>query len=277
MISASETDDTQVDSKLLKKYKKLEELVRGYEKVGVAFSGGVDSSLLLFTCCQVLGPENVIGLQALSCLLSPDVIGDAAKTFTHCAGSNAQLHYVELFPLELDTFVANNPDRCYVCKKNVYSKLIEKMISKDGLYLLDGTNVDDIQGERPGLKAVEELQIKTPLRDCGLNKKEIRTLAKKLGLPNHALPSNSCLATRIPTRTKITYDRLIEVEKSEAILKKLGFFGCRARIVGNRVVIEIVENDFQRLALPQNRQIILKELRSQGFEIIQLNLIGRPG
>jgi len=260
---------------LEKKHKKLKNMLAGYGKVAVAFSGGVDSSLLLSVCCDVLGFENVIGVQAVSCLLSSDTVYDARMTFKRCTGEHLELTCIELFPLEWDEFVKNGEERCYLCKKKVYS-ILKKFGRREGCdYLLDGTNVDDFEEQRPGLKAIRELDVQTPLLAAGLNKTEVRGLARMLGLTNHDLPSNSCLATRIPHHTEITLELLKDIEKAESILKKMGFFGCRVRPLEKQAVIEIMKNDFSRVVEQHYRDEITRQFKSLGFETIRLDLIGR--
>jgi len=259
------------------KHRKLKELLKGYKKVAIAFSGGVDSSLLLFVCCDVLGVENVIGFQAVSCLLSPDVIDDAKIIFTECTGDHSRLHYIEIDPMEWDEFVKNSEERCYICKKNVYSSLTVFMKKLDCDFLLDGTNVDDLHEHRPGFKAIQELGVKTPLLAAGLNKLDVRELAKRLGLSNHDLPSNSCLATRLAANKTITRECLEDVIKAESILNNMGFCGFRVRPLGSQVIIEIQKNDYSRLVQHQNRQQILREFKILGFQQILLDLNGKRG
>lgn len=257
------------------KYRQLTNTVGGYRKVAVAFSGGVDSSLLLFVCCDVLGGENVIGLQAVSCLLSADVIHDARETFKRCTGDSSALRQVEFFPLEWDRFTRNSEERCYICKKNVYSRFAKMIKNHDCDYLLDGTNVDDFNEQRPGLKAIRQLNVQIPLFAAGLNKVEVRRLAKKLGLANHDLPSNSCLATRIPHNTKITHELLMVIEEAEAVLKRMDFYGCRFRPLEGQAVIEVQEEDFARVVKKRYRDEIVRQFKSLGFDRIRLDLIGR--
>lgn len=214
-------------------------------------------------------------MQALSCLLSEDVIQEAARTFKRCAGEDSILHYVKIYPLEIDEFVKNHENRCYICKKNVYSIFQGEMDQLNCSFLLDGTNVDDFNEQRPGFKAIQELNVRTPLLDSGLTKKDIRSLAKHLELENHDLPSNSCLATRIPTHTSINQGLLDSVEKAEKILKRNGFLGCRARISGKNVVLEIIEDDFPNLVKKKMKRYIISKFRTLGFEDIHLNLFGR--
>ncbi len=259
------------------KFALLREFIGQYSKVAVAFSGGVDSSLLLWASVDVLGVENVVGFQGISRLQSSDVITAAEETFSNICGSLSTLHQVELYPLKLAEIAANTEMRCYFCKKNTYSVFIQKMHQMEYEVLFDGTNVDDFKEDRPGLRAIKELNVQTPLLSAGLKKNEIRKLAKINGLNNHDLASNSCLATRIPVHTKITQKLLTQVEEAESILMKFGFVGCRARVQKNKIVLEIQEKDFNKIAPNGVREKIIQQFAKLGFQTVHLNLSGRKG
>jgi len=267
----------EMESGLESRYQRLKQTIACFDRVAVAFSGGVDSSLLLKVCCDVLGQENVLGLQGVSCLLSDDVLLQAEQTFTGCTEGQGRLERVEFFPLEWDRFVLNGDDRCYLCKAEVYSSFLKRLKDAGCKTLVDGTNVDDFQEQRPGLRAIEELGVQTPLLEAGLRKAEIRELARLLGLKNHDLPSNSCLATRISRHTRITRKRLEVVDQAELILKRLGFAGCRVRPSGDQVVIEVQEQDISRIVQQGPRDEIVRKFKSLGFLDLRLNLAGRKG
>ncbi len=258
---------------LLQKYEDLKHLIRSYKKVGVAFSGGIDSSLLLLAAGEVLGRSNVVALHGRSQLsYDESEVETLYQTHFH---SSVQFKIIELHPLDWPEFVNNDTKRCYYCKKKTYA------IFKNYLYdigvetLLDGTNFDDLSENRAGLPVLEELDIKTPLADMQFRKKEIRFLAKRLGLPNYNLSANSCLATRLSFLPRLDGDSLILVKKLEADLKKLGFRGCRTKPDRSTVVIELRQQDFVKFTHKHNRIKIIEVCRTHGFDTVLLNIQGR--
>ncbi len=234
-------------------------------RVGIAFSGGVDSSLLLGSALDVLGPKNVLVLHARSCLQKKQEQEDA-DTWAERHGYPADLleqRIIRIEPLTWDDFVANPENRCYLCKRRLYS-LFLKTLAQEGIStLLDGTNADDLsQGEtgRPGLRALLELGIHTPLADCGLDKKTIRLLSQDMGLDTANKPSSSCLATRIPHNMSITSERLNRIADLEQTLEAKGFIGCRIRLL----------NDHQETFTVQLQEASLSQL---SYDIIKKNLL----
>lgn len=264
-----------VTPSLEKKAVRLKELVRQFPKVAVAFSGGVDSSLLLYIACDTLGVDNVVALQAVSCLSSQRVLTHAENIIEEYPSGKISYRQVELFPLMWKEFVVNNENRCYFCKKRIYTSLKMEM-EKGGCHaLLDGTNIDDLKDHRPGLRAINELGIHTPLLDAGINKTEIRSLAKSLGLSNHALPSNSCLATRIARDTPITEQHLVMIADAELFLENMGFSGCRVRPMGETVCLEVGAADIEKIAKNSYRIPIVHYFQNLRFEKVVVDLKGR--
>ncbi|MEN8200253.1 MAG: TIGR00268 family protein, partial [Thermodesulfobacteriota bacterium] len=158
-----------------RRYQLLIENLKGYQRVGVAFSGGVDSTLLLYAACEALGRQNVLVLRGLSALLSATEKGAGSMLLDHLQIEPERLLEVELQPLDWPEFVINDGARCYVCKKRMYQHFLTVLEGKNISVLLDGSNVDDLKNHRPGSRAIEELGVKTPLLDAGLTKKDIRT------------------------------------------------------------------------------------------------------
>jgi pyridinium-3,5-biscarboxylic acid mononucleotide sulfurtransferase len=258
---------------IFEKYEGLKHLIRSYKKVGVAFSGGIDSSLLLLATGEVLGKSNVVALHGRS-QLSYDESEVETLYQTHFS-SSAQLKIIELFPLTWPEFVNNDNKRCYYCKKMTYTAF-KNHLSEIGVeILLDGTNFEDLCQNRAGLPVLRELDIRTPLADKQFRKKEIRFLAKMLGLPNYNLSSNSCLATRLSFLPKVDENSLLLVKKLEAELKKMGFKGCRARPDALRVVIELRQQDFIKFSYKHNRLKVVKLCRKYGFDTVFLDILGR--
>lgn len=259
------------------KLNNLREQVGRFKKVAVAFSGGVDSSLTLSVCVEVLGVQNVHGLFGLSCLQSAAVIRNAKESFLKICGQTSTLHIIELFPLNISEFVLNDEKRCYYCKRNSYSTFIKLLGKLNCDVLFDGTNADDLNDHRPGFQAIQELGVRTPLLDAGLGKHEIRKLARKRGLENHDLPSNSCLATRIPTHSHIHQFALTKVEQAESILDTHGFKGHRVQVFTDKAVLELQNTDFKLLTDQEIRKKIYNQLGKLGFQTIYLDLRGRNG
>ncbi|RWX51372.1 uncharacterized protein VU01_11493 [Candidatus Electrothrix marina] len=271
------------------KVEQLRRLLSGFDRVGIAFSGGVDSSFLLRSALDVLGPDRVLVLHARSCLQKKQE-QENARTWAERHGYPAaviQQRIIEINPLAWHNFVANPKNRCYLCKKHLYSLFLEhpEHLYQKGIprttTLLDGTNADDLrQGEagRPGLRALAELGICTPLANCDLSKKEIRILSRNLGLDTADHPSSSCLATRIPHGMPITAERLIKVAALEQVLEENGFAGCRVRLDANAeqtVFVQLQKTHLEQLFSGSTRKHIVTLLKKKGVHKIYLDLEGR--
>jgi len=257
------------------KYKHLIALLKKKERIAVAFSGGVDSTLLLHAAYSVLGIDNVIALYLLSNLNSESSVQNTRKVFLDNFPEDAKLQEVQLFPLEWKEFVVNSEERCYFCKKQMYLALQSSMTSKNCYVLADGTNIDDLKETRPGLRALRELNVITPLVDAGLNKSEIRMLSEKHSLTNHDLPSNSCLATRVEHGRIIEEDILITIDTAERFLHGLGFLGCRVRPKDHFTVIEVQNQHFGALMESDCRTKIQQFFQTLGLGHVVLSLKGR--
>lgn len=254
---------------------KLVALLQQYEKIAVAFSGGVDSTLMLHAAISALGQERVVALYALSTLNSAETIAGTRAVFSRNFPKEAVLREIEVFPLRWQEFVLNTWERCYVCKKQMYTALLASMDAEGCIILADGTNVDDLQEERPGLKAIREMQVRTPLVDVGLTKKDIRKIAKSIGLSNFDLPSNSCLATRIQQDKPIDEKTLRIIESAENFLHERGFFGCRVRIGDTSLLIEVQEKDFAAFVESGNRAAVRSYFQALKIGPVMLSLAGR--
>ena len=248
--------------------------LRQYRKVAIAFSGGVDSTLLLHAAMTALGPENVITLHARSILNSATSVAGSHEVFAKNF-PQAAMREITLSPLSWQEFVANDENRCYYCKKRMYTALQESMAVAGCTTLADGTNSDDQQDGRPGLRAVSELQVITPLADAGLTKSEVRRLAKKFALSNHDLHSNSCLATRISHNIPIVEKTLRVIELAEHFLHNLGFLGCRVRVQRFCAILEVQEKDLVAFVEQTNRAQVQAYFHSLCLGPIVLSLKGR--
>ena len=259
---------------LTDKKKNLEEIIGRESQVAVACSGGVDSTLLLKVTHGVLGHENTIAVFADTPLLPPGE-SESVREVVGLIGS--RLLTFSFNPLSWPEFTANPLERCYLCKKKIYQIFQEKLAEINFNVLMDGTNLEDLSDFRPGLKALDELKIKTPLANAGLTKKEIRQFSRKLDLPNWNKHSSSCLATRIATDQKISLEKIDLIRRSENILQDFGFMGCRVRISNDSVIIELLEEDIEPFVQKATRQSVMEKFNDFGLEKVFLSMEGRKG
>ncbi|MGB5230825.1 MAG: ATP-dependent sacrificial sulfur transferase LarE [Desulfoprunum sp.] len=220
--------------------------LRKLERVAVAYSGGVDSTLLLHAAVQALGPDRVIAVHAVSCLNGAIQREQALALFGTLFPDGVELRRITVDPLGWEEFVENTDQRCYFCKKRLYRRFSDEFSEDTARRLLDGTNADDVLQHRPGIQAIRELEVMTPLLDAGLSKMDIRLLAQQAGLPNHALPANSCLATRVGSGRRIEARLLQHIDMAEAFLHRSGYPGSRFRLVQNDIHLEIRHEEMER-------------------------------
>lgn len=233
---------------------KLQDFFTENPKCAIAFSGGVDSAYLLYA-----GKKYGADIQAyyVKTPFQPDF--EYADALALCDKLNVKLRTIE-YDILSERVIADNPqDRCYYCKKTLFSQLKEQS-RKDGYDLIiDGTNASDDADDRPGMKALEELAIRSPLRECGLTKDKIRELSKEAELFVWNKPAYACLATRIPTGAQITKDLLNRIEHSEDILMSMGFSDFRVRVFDNCARLQVKENQFVKAA--EQRKSISEKLK----------------
>jgi uncharacterized protein len=250
------------------KYNCLKEIMARYESVLVAFSGGVDSTLLLKAALDVHG-DKVLAVTFSGELHSP---GEAEEAAELARFLGAEHLVVENSDLGNPTFAGNPPDRCYHCKKNEYGKLLELARKRRISVVADGANADDAHDYRPGMRAGQELGVISPLKDAGFTKKEIRAVSRKLGLPTADKPANPCLASRFPYGMKITPEALKQVAAAEAIIRKMGIPVVRVRHHGDLARIEVPGEYFQLIA--ERAAEVEKELKDLGYTYTALDLRG---
>jgi len=251
-----------------KKYRDLLTYLRKLKKVAIAFSGGVDSTFLIFAAKQALG-ENVVAFTVNTPYIPDWEMKDADDLVKQLGIDH------KIITNDIPDNIKNNPeDRCYLCKTQIFTLLKSEAMKLDIQYLLEGTNKDDEGGYRPGLRALKELDVVSPLREVGLNKEEIRQLSKKYKLPTWSKPSNACLLTRIPYNTKITPEELSRIEKGEVHLFKMGFAGVRLRSHGDLARIELQQAQFKMIEEDGIREKIAEKLKAVGYKFVCIDLEG---
>ncbi len=264
---------------LQEKLDQLYGVLRSYQRVALAFSGGVDSSLLLKCSLDALGADNVLVLHGRS-ELQKEAESELAMGWLgrHGLADGVATQALELQPLDWQEFVKNPADRCYLCKLRVYTLFFGFAEKWGAQVLLDGTNTDDLQDTRPGFRAIKELGVKTPFVAAGFSKAEIRQLSHEFVLDTWDRPSSSCLATRVPAGLEITREHLGKIETWETFLLGLDFKGCRARISAENpetVYVSIEEKDYERFLARLTRLGLIKFFQSQGIKKVYLDMIGR--
>lgn len=259
-----------VNQELFEKLEELKKILKDYKSAAIAFSSGVDSTFLLKVAHDVLG-DQAIAVTASSRFF-PGRERREAKAFCKKVGIKQVI--CEIDELEIEGFCQNPANRCYLCKKELFTRFLAIAEEYQMAVLADGSNVDDEGDYRPGLQAIKELGIKSPLREAGLNKEEIRKLSKELGLPTWEKPSFACLASRFVYGEEITREKLSMVEQAEQLLLDLGFYQARVRIHGTMARIEVLPEEIQRLTEKETRLELAKRLRQYGFSYVTLDLQG---
>ncbi len=259
-----------LNKELQEKYDVLKKYLKELGSVAVAFSSGVDSTFLLRAAHDVLG-ENVIAVTARSCSFPERELKEAEQ---YCADNGIRHIICDSEELDIEGFRHNPKNRCYLCKRELFEKIWE-IARENGLQnVVEGSNMDDNGDYRPGLVAVSELEVASPLRYAKLNKQEIREISKELGLPTWEKQSFACLSSRFVYGETISEEKLGMVDKAEQLLLDLGFHQVRVRIHDKMARIEIEPQEFGKLLEEKTRDLVYDRFKEFGFSYVTMDLKG---
>lgn len=255
----------------MKKIEKLKTLLTRLNSVVVAFSGGVDSSFLLKIASDTLKRKDILAVTAVSETYTKIELVQA-KRFANSLGAEHKIIFTN--ELKDSDFIKNPKERCYYCKKELFSRLAGIAEKKGFKYVIDASNYDDLTDYRPGTKAKKEFDVKSPLQEARFTKSDIRKFSKDLGLSTWNLPQMACLASRIPYGIKINKDILRKIEKAEEFIKEMGIEQARVRYHHDIARIEVEKKDIKRFLKKEFCDKITKYLKRLGFRYIVLDLEG---
>jgi uncharacterized protein len=245
--------------------------IRALGSVLVAYSGGVDSTVVLKLALDELGSDHVLAVTAHGDVHTSEELEAAREVAARLGAPHVIIRTHEL---GVPGFAANPPDRCYMCRSSMYQRLLE-LAREEGLAaVVDGANLDDQGDYRPGIRAGVELGVLSPLADAGMGKQAVRELALDLGLPNWSRPASPCLSSRFPYGEEITLARLAMVAEAERRIRELGFRVCRVRHHGNLARVEVPMGDLRDALDPSVRDVIVDSLRELGYAYVTLDLQG---
>lgn len=252
------------------KFEKLVECLKEMGSVAVCYSGGVDSTFLLTVASEVLG-EKCIGVICTDASVPSREIG---KAKAYCEERDIRLIDTPVDPMQSEGYRHNTPDRCYYCKHSIMSE-VRRVADEYGVeHLVEGSNMDDLGDYRPGLRALEELGVRSPLREAGFTKQDIRDKSKEMGIPTWDKPAFACLASRIPYGTEITREKLTTIDRAEEVLSDLGFKQFRVRMHDKIARIEVPAEDLEKASSAGVREKLVAELSKLGFDYVTLDLAG---
>ena len=256
---------------MMSAYKKLEELeeyLKDLKKVCIAYSGGVDSTFLLKVAFDTLR-RNVISVTVKTQFQKRSGI-EFVKKFTEELGVKSFIIEVDI--LKDEKIIKNSINRCYYCKQKIFKEILNLAKNEGFENVIEGSNLSDLEDYRPGMKALRELKIKSPLLELGFTKEDIRTLSKELNLSTYNKMQESCLATRIPYGKRISEGLLERIEEGEEFIRNLGFKLVRLRDLDDFAKIEVLDEEIEKIIY--NREKIVKKLKNLGYKSIVLDLEG---
>jgi pyridinium-3,5-biscarboxylic acid mononucleotide sulfurtransferase len=254
------------------KYATLKSIIREMQSILIAFSGGVDSTLLLKVAMEVLGKERILAVTSRSKTTARHELEQAVAL---AAELGAPHLIVPSNEMELQDFTRNSEDRCYVCKLSRFTDLKQLALARDFAVVVDGTNVDDHSDYRPGMRANRELGVRSPLSEAGMTKNEIRLLSKRLELSTWEKPSYACLASRIPYGMPITAEKLEQVDSCEDFIRDLHVtLQVRVRNCGDTARIEVDPANLVQLTEAAVRERVIKHFKKLGFSYVTVDLEG---
>ncbi len=252
------------------KYVKLQNILRQMGEAVVAYSGGVDSAFLLKVATDVLG-KKAYGVLAVSPTY-PSREFEKAKNLAKSIG--AQLEIIQTHETENNDFLKNPVNRCYFCKSELFDKILKIAENKTYHHLVDGSNTDDLMDYRPGIKALKERGVRSPLQEAGLNKDDIRQLSRQLGLPVWNKEALACLSSRFPYGERIDLNKLRMVDSIENFLQDLGFRNIRARHQDKTLKIEVDSSDIKNFLSDELRMKVVHHVKNLGYQYVTLDLEG---
>jgi len=257
---------------LQQKYSELQNIIRLMEQVVIGFSGGVDSTLLVKVSVDTLGRENVLAVVGKSDTYPEREYLEALKLANEIG---ATVEEVETKETDVLKFKENPPDRCYFCKTELFTELRTVAERKNIEWILDGTHADDAGDFRPGMRAVKERSVRSPLLEAGMGKYDIRQLSKFLGLSTAEKPSFACLSSRFPYGMEIDKERLKAIDSAENFMYDMGFRTVRVRHHDERTArIEVGKADFAKILDDETRTAVIRRMRAAGFTYVTLDLEG---
>lgn len=248
----------------------LESILRGLDSAAVAFSGGTDSAFLLKTAHELLG-DKVFAVTARMKAVPEKELSEAEE---FCLRYGIKQIWFDFDMLNVGGFAANTPERCYVCKKALFTGIKEIAAKNGAACVIEGSNLDDGGDYRPGLRAIKELGVRSPLKEAGLTKADIRAFSREIGLDTWKKPSMACLASRIPYGDEITAEKLKQIELAEKFLLECGFTQVRVRLCSDTARIEILPEEFPAIIEEKTRETVYKTLKALGFSYVTLDIKG---
>jgi uncharacterized protein len=256
---------------LEQRYAEADRILRKLRRVAVAFSAGVDSTLVLRMAIDALGPGNVVAVTGRSDSLAQSEFDDAKSL---AAALGAEHLVLDTNELDLVDYRRNPVNRCYYCKTTLYEHLGRVLRERNLHAVVNGTNADDLGDHRPGLQAAAEHRVRSPLAEAGLTKDDVRELSRRLGLPTHDKPASPCLSSRVQYGEEITPEKLRRIEAAESFVRSLGIRECRVRLHAGLARIEVAPEHFPTLTHAETAARLDRHFRDLGFTYVSLDLRG---